>query len=551
MLSFYLQEFGIQDIIISPGSRNAPLAIQFAQEEFFKTYSLVDERSAGYAALGMTMATGNPTVVCCTSGSAVANYYPAVTEAFYQNIPILLITADRPGRLVDQFDGQTIRQRDIFRQHSFGNFHLHADEMAGAQKFNQKTIIQALQLCFQKQGPVHINVPLEEPLYEFSSDQLIFPKPNIRLKIPHVPAMDNIATAIHQHKKVMFLVGSQAPGNGMNGILSQIIKNNSAVVFCEANSNLDYSKFYQHIDRYIFYKGDNDMAEFAPDLLISIGQNIVSKKIKEFIRKNPPATHYHIDPYWCPDTYGTKPIWVKAQPHKALEKLLPLLTFEPKLYAALWESHRHKIDERHTAYMAKTSGDFSDFTVFSQLEQYIPKEYAIHIGNSSPIRYAQLFTLYPYAIYCNRGTSGIDGCTSTAMGFAMKSKKPSLLIVGDIGFFYDINGLWNNYIPPYTRIILINNGEGNIFKIIPGPDKAPEGILDEFITTKHHKTAEHIAQHFGWQYSVAQNLDECGRILERFFNPSKQARILEINISGTDNATVLKNYFISLFREES
>ena len=129
------------------------------------------------------------------------------------------------------------------------------------------------------------------------------------------------------------------------------------------------------------------------------------------------------------------------------------------------------------------------------------------------------------------------------MGYATKNENPTLLVTGDLSFFYDVNGLWNQYIPPYTRIIIFNNGEGNIFKIIPGPDKANSNILDEFIATKHGKTAKHIAKHFGFGYIKVQDDNTVERVLDNFFNPDTQPKIMEVFTQEAENATILRNYF--------
>lgn len=543
MLAYYLRAHGIQDIIISPGSRNAPLAIQFAEDDVFHAYSIVDERSAAFVALGMSMASGRPTAITCTSGSAAANYYPAVTEAFYQNIPLLLLTADRPTDYVDIFDGQTIRQKNLYQQHSYGNFELLEDGEEGSDLYNQKQILQAIQACIEHQGPVHINIPLAEPLYELTNEKFSFEDSEIHFLERRCALSASDIGIWNTSKRILILAGSLPYSSQLNAQLLQLVKNHSAVVLCEAGSNLHEEKFFHHIDRYIFSFDEEDFRQFAPDLLITIGQNVVSKKVKEFLRKAAPKEHWHIDPYWQPDTYFslTKKFPCKAEDF--FSKLLPEVSLNPQPYYLQWDHLRDAADQKHLEYMQKIG--FSDLKVFSLLPNYIPKDYAVHISNSSCIRYAQLFDFSAYDVYCNRGTSGIDGCTSTAMGFAMKSPKPTLLITGDISFFYDINGLWNPYVAPYTRIILLNNHEGNIFKIIPGPRNAQENVLHEFITTQHDFSAKHLAVHFDWQYSETADENELERILERFFTPGPKPRILEINTSEADNALILRRYFNS------
>lgn len=544
LLAHILKEYNINDIVISPGSRNAPLSIQFGEMDEFNTFSIVDERSAGFVAIGMAMNTKKPTVVTCTSGSAAANYYPAVTEAFYSNIPLLVITADRPSDFVDIFDGQTIRQNNLFQQHSYGDFQLKEDSDPDADDFNLETIKKAVELCIEKQGPVHINIPLEEPLYQLVTELPTFPSMEHTLQKRAYNLPSHLVADWHLSQRVLILVGTRDYSPELESQLSQLVKNHSVVVLSEANSNLRNEKFFRHIDRYIFNFTDEDFRTYAPDLLITIGQNVVSKKVKQFLRKAQPKHHWHIDEHWQPDTYFTLNQKIEVKPEVFFSQLLQFVKLEPRSYFNLWDTLRDKQDEKHHNQILMA--DYSDFALFRMLEEKIPEDFSIHFSNSSAIRYAQLFDFKQNKIYCNRGTSGIDGSTSTAMGFAIKSEKPTLLVTGDISFFYDINGLWNQYIPPFTRIILMNNGEGNIFKIIPGPSNANENILDEFIATKHKKTAEHLAKHFGFSYIKVDDEMSLERVLGSFFKPDVQPKILEVNTSKCNNADILNTYFEGL-----
>lgn len=221
-------------------------------------------------------------------------------------------------------------------------------------------------------------------------------------------------------------------------------------------------------------------------------------------------------------------------------QLVKRVNLEPQAYYNLWDARRDKKDARHEEYSQQVP--FSDFMVFRDLADSIPENYSVHVSNSSAIRYTLLFNFSEkHEVYCNRGTSGIDGCTSTAMGFAMMNDNPAVLITGDLSFFYDINGLWNKYIPPYTRIIIVNNGEGNIFRIIPGPGDT--NAIGEYIATSHKMNASNLAKHFKFDYFQIETKDEFHRSLENFFKPSVQPKILEINTRSEDNADVQKDYF--------
>ena len=539
ILTHLLKEYGISDVVISPGSRNAPLAIHFSETDELNCYSIVDERSAAFVGLGMAKSSKKPVAIICTSGSAAANYYPAITEAFYQNIPLLVLTADRPTDFVDLFDGQTIRQNEIYQQHSYGDFQLLEDAEANADDENFAIIKKAIELCYEKQGPVHVNIPLKEPLYNLVSELPNFPPVEKTIQKKEEEFLPNFAADWNLSKRIMILVGTRDYSEELEMLLSQLVKNHSVVVLKEANSNLRHDKFFGHIDRYIFNFNESDYQTYAPDLLITIGQNVVSKKIKQFLRAAKPKNHWHIDEFWHPDTFYSLTEKIKNKPEKFFSKLLNFISLEPSSYFNLWEVLRDKRDLKHQEYCLKSS--FSDFKFYDILSQKLPENINLHFSNSSPIRYAQLFDFQKNNIYCNRGTSGIDGCTSTAMGFAMKDLKQTVLVTGELSFFYDINGLWNNYIPPYTRIIVVNNGGGDIFKIIPGPDSA--NALDEFILTKHHKNAELLAKHFGFSYTKVEEEDSLSRVLDNFFKPDAKPKILEVDTTEIENSAVLKGYF--------
>lgn len=539
LLAYLLKEYGIFNIVISPGSRNAPLSIHFSETDEFNCYSIVDERSAAFVGLGMAKSEKKPVAITCTSGSASANYYPAITEAFYQNVPLLILTADRPTDFVDIFDGQTIRQNAIFAQHSYGDFQLLEDGKENADEENFNLIKKAIELCFEKQGPVHINIPLEEPLYQLVSELPTFPPIEKTIQKKQYELPSNLAAEWNLSKRILILVGTRDYSEELEMQLGQLVKNHSVVVLTEATSNIKHPKFFSHIDRYIFNFSEEDFKTYAPDLLVTIGQNVVSKKVKQFLRKAKPKNHWHIHEIWQPDTFFSLTEKIETQPEIFFKKLLNFIKLEPQPYFNLWDVLRDKRDLKHKDYCLKTP--FSDFKFFEILSEKLPENINLHFSNSSAIRYAQLFDFQKNKTFCNRGTSGIDGSTSTAMGFAMKSTQQTVLVTGDLGFFYDINGLWNNYIPPYTRIIIFNNGGGDIFKIIPGPGST--NALEEFILTKHHKNAEYIAKHFGFSYTKVSDEDTLSRVLDNFFKQDVKAKILEVDTSAIENSEILKGYF--------
>ena len=366
-------------------------------------------------------------VLSCTSGSAVVNYYPAIVEAFYSNIPLLILTADRPKEFIDIFDGQTIRQENIFHQHSYGSFNLLEDNEINADSINFDTIKKAVKICIKKQGPVHINIPLKEPLYEYISELPTFPifekySQNQNYKLPK-----KLISEWNNSKKILILTGTLNKNPQLENLLEQLAENHSAVILTEINSNLHHKDFFPHIDRYLSSFNEEDYDIFSPDLLITIGQNVVSKRIKEFLRNKKIAKHWHIDPYWQPDTYFSLSEKIDTSPELFFAQLIPNINLKSSRYYNIWNMKKEKLELKHQEYTQSIK--FSDFKIYDILRNKIPNEYHIHLSNSSIIRYAQLFDFKAnHTFYCNRGANGIDGSTSTAMGFAMVSTRPTILM---------------------------------------------------------------------------------------------------------------------------
>lgn len=541
LLAEVLKSFGIEHIILSPGSRNGALATHFSHHPDFKTYSIVDERSAGFVGLGMAQQIQKPVVLCCTSGSALANYYPAVTEAFYQNIPLIILSADRPSHLIDNFDGQTIRQENLLEKHSYHNTQLLEDDSTESLTDNLGLIKNAVLSCIQNSGPVHINMPFSEPLYEFQEtidihfEEFKIPKTeNPKIEI------EKLVDSWNSAQKKMVLVGVQNPDEKLNEWIQKLAADDSVVILTETTSNLHSKRFFNKIDSVIFSLDEQILGKLKPEILLTIGQNVVSKKVKNFIRAHKPSEHWHLDANWQPDTFQCLTEKIKCQPLPFLEEFVTKIQPLPSTYFNDWNSIRLEKEVLQKEFSEKQS--FSDFKVFEKLIQTYPENTQVQYSNSSVIRYAQLFDhSNRQEIFCNRGTSGIDGCTSTAVGAAMVNEKQTILISGDISFFYDSNGLWNTYIPKNFCIILINNGGGNIFKIIPGPENS--GLVEEVFETRHQLNAKPLAELFGFEYSFITSMDELNLQLETFYSKSEAPKIMEINTSEIENAQIQRDYF--------
>lgn len=541
LIAEVLKAFEIEHIVLSPGSRNGSLSTHFSHHQSFKTYSIVDERSAGFVALGMAQQIRKPVVLCCTSGSALVNYYPAVTEAFYQNIPLIILSADRPEHLVDNFDGQTIRQKNVLDLHTHYSTQLTERDTTQELTDNLGLIKKAIISSIENSGPVHINIPLSEPLYEFQETiDIQFEKFEIPQK--KKPEIDFyfFTEKWNNASKKLVLVGMQYPDNEFQNWINKLANDDSVVVLTETTSNLHSKRFFNKIDSTIFSLDEAILEKLKPDILLTIGQNVISKKVKSFIRNHQPEQHWHLDEHWQPDTFQCLTDKIKSKPIFFLEKFAPKIIQKKSHYYPNWDSIRNEKEIKQKEFSQKIT--YSDFKVFETLIESYPKNSEIQYSNSSTIRYVQLFTHdASNPIFCNRGTSGIDGSTSTAIGASMVNRKQTVLVTGDISFFYDSNGLWNNYIPPSFRIILINNGGGNIFKIIPGPENS--GVVETVFETRHQLTAKHLAAMFSFEYISIQNVEELKENLTTFYKTSERPKIMEINTSEIDNAQIQRAYF--------
>lgn len=531
---------GIQHIVIAPGSRNAPLTIGFVSHSFFTCYSIADERCAAFFALGIAQQINEPVVVICTSGSAVLNFYPAVAEAFYSQIPLVVISADRPLEKIDIGDGQTIRQQNVLANHTLFNANL--TEVAS--ETNDLLMNQALNVAMEQRGPTHINVPFEEPLYETVETLSVMPTivaPNLIADDFELPAAT--VQLWNTAAKKMIVVGTLPPNSIEEAVLAQLAIDPSVVVLTESISNLHQSNFLSNIDTIITPFTADDFTAIQPEVLLTFGGMIVSKRIKSFLRTYQPKQHWHVDTLRAYDTFGCLTEHFKVHPNTFLQQLLAqsqAITSDYQMRALQVQKVR-KV--KHDEYLAKIP--FCDFKVFDQINKSIPKGIQLQVSNSSSIRYMQLFDWSPSIdMYCNRGTSGIDGSTSTAIGAAVISIKPTVLITGDVSFFYDSNALWNNYIPANFKIILINNGGGGIFRILPGHQE--NTIFNTYFETAHCLTAESLAKMYRIKYRTASTEATLETTLQDFFGDNEQPQLLEVFTPTLENDRWLKGYFGAL-----
>ena len=534
---------GIKNVILSPGSRCAPLTLAFARHPDIHCRTIADERSAAFVALGMAQQLEKPVVLVCTSGSAALNYGPAVAEAYFQQIPLVVITADRPAEWIDQWDGQTIRQPNVFGSHvkasyNFPDEYSHPDKTWHAQRISNEAI--NLAAAFPR-GPVHLNVPLREPFYPEEGEQFSFEnKIGTTSEIRSTMAFSEEArqltkTALEKFKRILIVPGQQRPDPELARALNQLVSNQQAVVVADVISNLQSEETVTYHD--FFLGGMEESEVLFPDLIISFGKSIISKSLKLFLRKSK-AEHWHIQPGgYSPDTYQSLGRHVHVEPSHFLRFLEDQLSPTDAAFYQQWYS-REKAGRIKFPKLLDQVG-FGEFKALYLCFKTLPSPAKIHLANSMPVRYANYIGIRNplQEVVCNRGTSGIDGSNSTAVGCTFTTKEPVILITGDMAFFYDRNAFWHNYSLPNLRIILLNNHAGGIFRMINGPAAQPE--LEEYFETSQRLDASFLAQEHGFDYYQVAEEEDLKAVLEDFYLPSVKPKILEISSESKTNAQIL------------
>ena len=533
---------GIRQVVLSPGSRCAPLTLAFARHPEMEVRTISDERSAAFIALGMAQQLKQPVVLVCTSGSAALNYFPAIAEAFFQQIPLLVLTADRPREWVDQWDGQTIFQEEVYGKHVKKSFRFpdtfaHTDQVRHAHRISNEAILLSQQF---PAGPVHLNIPLREPFYPEEGEIFNFPKhpPVVTLESPEIrlsdASLEKLKSELANFKRILLVPGQQEANPALLAVIEHLAQNQQAVIVADSLSNLQGKGTITLHDHWL---GREELQEaLAPDLVISFGKSIISKSLKLFLRKQE-IQHWHIQPDGqAKDTYARLTRILGSEPLAFLTWLATQLPPLESDYAQRWQL----LEEQVAAILPKALEEvgFGEYPAVKQVLDALPANGQLHVANSMAIRYVNFLGRRTQEICCNRGTSGIDGSNSTAVGASLVSQEPVTLLTGDMAFFYDRNAFWHNYPMPNLRVIVLNNHAGGIFRLIDGPARQPE--LVEFFETKQSLNASSLASEYGFDYVSVMTSEELESALVKFYEPSLQPKIIEITSSSPRNAEILK-----------
>lgn len=545
-LAALLKAHGIRKIVLCPGSRNIPIVQTLANIPDFTCYPMTDERSAGFFALGLALHGGTPAAVCCTSGTALLNLHPAVAEAFYQQVPLVVISADRPAAWIGQMDGQTLPQPGVFGSLVKKSVDLPEVDSEESEWYCNRLINEALlELNHHGKGPVHINVPISEPFFKLPVTEL--PEVRVITRYQGLSVYDKdyqpLIDRLNRYQRRMAVVGQMNLIYLFDKRYTKMLYKHFAW-FSENISNQTVPGVpIRNIEPLLCSMNFETQQKMRPELLITYGGHIISKRLKKFLRRHPPVEHWHIAPDGeVVDLYGSLTTVIEMDPFEFLEKIAPMMENRTPEYPRQWEALSKAIPQAQF--------DYSEMSAIGAVIRNLPAPCSLHLANSSVVRYAQLFDIPTNVeILSNRGTNGIEGSLSTALGYATASDKLNYLFIGDLSFFYDMNALWNSNYGANIRILLLNNEGGEIFHALPGLELHENAR--RFVTATHCATAKAWAEDRGFEYLSARNSEELNAAVTVFTQASVTNRpmLLEVFTDKNLDIEMLKEYYHNLKKE--
>ena len=506
ILTALLVAHGVRHAVVCPGSRNGAIVHNLNECPAIRCFPVTDERSAGFYALGMAQCLNEPVAVCVTSGTALLNLAPAVAEAYYQHRRVVVISADRPAQWIDQLDGQTLPQPDALGRFVAKAVSLPEPRNEEERWFCNRLVNEALVV---RNAPVHINVPITEPLFHFTVASL-----PVERKITLTPAdvqphvLSHVVRMFMQAERPMLIAGQPM------------------------NPNLDEA---------VSMVADDE--RYVPDFVLYIGGSIVSKRLKHFLRKAK-ETWVVNETGAVTDTFMNLTHVIVGDGAVVADQVRFMLEQQPHPFVQLWDDLLTRVRRHAETY----DPVYSEMAAVKYFECYISPltshlSSLTHYANSSAIRLANIYARHP--VWCNRGVNGIEGSLSTAAGFSCVTDEQVFCVIGDLSFFYDQNALWNQNLRGNLRILLLNNGKGGIFHMLPGLDQSP--ARDKLVAAEHHTSAEGICMQHHVHYLKATNTEEMQKgIATLVRQESDTPMLLEVFTNPADDQMALQGYYQSL-----
>lgn len=543
-----IKQNGIKHIVICPGSRHYPIIRSLESDGCFELYSIVDERSAAFFALGLIQKYQEPVAICCTSGTSAINFGSAVVEAYYQKLPLLLITADRLPELLNQKEEQMFKQDTVYEGFIKYRGQLNEVKSATDEWYNNRIINEAfIALNSFDNGPVHLNVPIENHHLD-SFETLELPVVRRITQISGDTLDDHITELISalKNKKVIILWGQNSSNNmQLLKYLNLFCHSFNCVILSDRLGNCRHSMCIENALPLFYAMTYKEKLDLKPDIVISLfGNYVFNSEIKNYL-KNFGNEFQHWD-------IGNSNV---CDPFKKLTKIFSmgeeyffrkisenLTEINNTQYFDSWNSIKLRIKEPNL--------DYGEFYAVGELIHKLPKNSSLVIANSLPIRMSHFFELdNSIKVFCNRGVNGIDGCMSSAVGYASSGEELVYLIIGDLTFFYDMNALWNRYLSKKLRIILLNNEGGGVMHL--PLNKVSSDDISKHVSAGHATSAKGWTESLKITYLSATNKEECDQNIQRLIDVDAQGPLLlEIFSKKENDVLSFKNHISSLFSDD-
>lgn len=534
---------GVTQAVLSSGSRNAPLALALARHPKIQTRSIIDERAAGFFALGLAQALNQPVILNCTSGTAALNYGPAVAEACYSGTPLIVLTADRPPEWIDQRDGQAIHQENSYGSHLRFAATLPAETRLKDEHWHWNRLVnEALNASrFPDPGPVHLNVPFREPFYPEPGGEGKISAPRIIEEDHPAPVPDEtigkaLAGALTSSRKIVFMAGQSIPDPSLAGLVEKISVDYHIPVIADHLSNLG-SLTNRIWSQDILSLDSETIRDLQPDLILSWGRSLLSRSWKEAVRGMPRVSLWQIQEAGpVADTFQSLEKIIRVSPKRFFRHGFALGA-EPRnpQYLEAWKGAQGKIKDFQTRLLDQPGFVMTEPWIVREILRQLPSGVGLHLGNSLPVRWANYFPPPENGVkfWSNRGTSGIDGTVSTAVGHAAAGDALQVFMVGDLALQYDHSLLLERALPGNLRMIVLNNGGGGIFGVIDGPRRQPD-FEPVFRTPRSHSFQE-LGKLAEMKTLISRRPEEFQRDLKRFLTPGKQAVLWEVRTDWERN----------------
>lgn len=545
-----LVKHGVRHVVISPGSRNAPLVVALAQCDAIEKTVVIDERSAAFIALGKASIVDGAVALVCTSGTAVLNYAPAIAEAYYRKLPLVVVSADRPMEWIDQDDSQTLRQYEALSHYVKRSYNIPSRCDNDTSRWYVNRVVNDAMLCALsgRRAPVHINLQLDEPLnVRKPAEATYWTERFIGLVAPGRILTDSELTHLVERlsspNKVLVIGGFHKPDALLNESLGRLAMMPNVTVLCESIANIHNRLFIDSIDSTLSILDDEGKRSLTPDVVITFGGALVSRFVKQYLRNYRVGEHWHVGMTDNTiDCFQSLTLRIDMEAGSFFAQIADAMreSVDDSDYSARWHEVAREARLLHDKYVS--SIPWSDMSAMSAIMSMLPHDCNLQLSNGTSIRYAQLFSSRDIRRSdCNRGVSGIDGCTSTAIGASTVYDGVTVLITGDMSAQYDIGALTVDCIPPRFKMIVMCNGGGGIFRFISSTSNQPE--LEEYFVVKRHFPLRQMAEAYGFRYFEADSVESLRCNFQNFMEVSDRPSIMAVHTPAEESAEVLRGYF--------